>query len=76
MYPFAVFFLSFRLFPAAFPFYAVLFLRTIKLLWGGIKSLWLPIKTSLAFYKRKKEDLSSRQILSERELYVVVLVNI
>ena len=39
MYPFAVFFLSFRLFPAAFPFYAVLFLRTIKLLWGAIKSL-------------------------------------
>ena len=34
MYPFAVFFLSFRLFPAAFPFYAVLFLRIIKLLWG------------------------------------------
>ncbi len=39
MYPFAVFFLSFRLFLAAFPFYAVLFLRTIKLLWGAIKSL-------------------------------------
>ncbi len=64
MYPFAVFFLSFRLLPAVFPFYAVLFLRIIKLLWGAIKSLWLPIKTSLAFYKRKKRichhDKSSR----------------